>query len=85
MIPGRVHLASLPVGRVVSSHSFDILADQMAHQLTQVEASNRAVSRGQCRLILLHPAAAKLAAMFGVADHRLDAKIGLDHVVGHFR
>jgi hypothetical protein len=32
--------ASLPSGRAVSWPHFDILAQQMAHQLTQVEASN---------------------------------------------
>jgi hypothetical protein len=68
-----VGLASLPGGQVVSLHHFDILAEQMAHQLTQVEAPNRTVARGHRRLILFHPAAAKLAAMFGVADQRLTA------------
>jgi len=46
----------------------------MAHQLTQVEPSHRTVSSGQRRLILFHPASAKLAAVFGVADQGLDAR-----------
>ena len=57
----------------VSPHRFDLFAKQMADQLTQVEASHRAVSGGQRRLILFHPASAKLAAVFGMADQGLDA------------
>ena len=68
-----MELASLPSGLTGSWHHFDILAQQMAHQLTQVETSNRTVSGGHRRLILFHPATAKLAAMFGVADPTIEA------------
>jgi hypothetical protein len=59
------------VGGAISPHCFDLFAQQMAHELTQVEPSNRAVAGGQCRLILFHPATAKLAAVLCVADQGL--------------
>jgi hypothetical protein len=45
----------------------------MADELTQVEASRRTVAGRQRRFIVFHPALAKLAAVFGVADQGLDA------------
>jgi hypothetical protein len=55
------------------THRFALLAEQMAYELTQVAASCRPVAGGQRRLIVFHPALAKLAAVFGVAAQGLDA------------
>jgi hypothetical protein len=50
------------------SHRFDVLAEQMTDELTEVEASNGTVARGKSRIIGLHAALAELAALFGMAD-----------------
>ncbi len=54
-------------------HRFDLLAQLVAAELAQIEAPHRRVAGGQGRLILFHPALAELAAVFGMADQRLDA------------
>jgi hypothetical protein len=63
----------LPVGASVSPHHFDLLAEQMAYELTQVETSRRTVASRQRRLIVFHSALAQLTAVFGMADQGLDA------------
>jgi|SoiMethySBSTD1v2_1073268.scaffolds.fasta_scaffold3044348_1 hypothetical protein len=47
-------------------------------ELTEVEAPDGAVARGQGCLVGFHAALAELAALFGMADQRLNARSAID-------
>ena len=46
--------------------------------MTEVEAPDGAVARGQSCLVGLHAARAELAALFGMADPRCNARSAID-------
>jgi hypothetical protein len=54
------------------SHRFDVLTEQMADELPEVEAPNRGVACGQGGGVGLHAALAELASLFGMADEGFD-------------
>ena len=54
------------------SHRFDVLAEQVADELSKVEAPNGPVARSEGRVIRFHAALAKLTALFGMANQRFD-------------
>ena len=60
------------------SHGFDVLAEQVTNELTEVEAPDGAVARSQGCLVGFHAALAKLATLFSMADQRLNARSAID-------
>src|SRR5262249_41728810 len=60
------------IERTTLSHWFDVLAEQVAYELPEVEASNRGVAGCQGGGVGFHAALTELASMFGMADYGLD-------------
>ena len=50
------------------SHRFDVLTEQMADELPEVEAPNRGVACCQGGVVGSHAALTQLASLFGMAD-----------------
>jgi hypothetical protein len=67
------------------SHGFDVLAQQMTDELTQVEAAYRAVARCQGRVVCLHPTLTKLPALFGMPNQGFNAGSAIRKAGASFR
>jgi hypothetical protein len=55
------------------AHWFDVLAQQMPYELTQVEAAYRAVARCAGRVVCFHPTLTELTALFGMPNQGFNA------------
>lgn len=56
------------------SHRFDVLTEQMADELPEVEAPNRGVACCQGGVVGFHAALTQLASLFGMADSGCDTR-----------
>ena len=56
------------------SQRFDVLAEQVADELSEVEAPNRGVACCQGGVIGFHAALTQLASLFGMADLGFDTR-----------
>ena len=60
--------------RFVLRHCFDVFAQQVSNELTEIEAPNGSVAGSQSALVFFHAALTQLPSLLSMADQGLDAR-----------